>query len=525
MRYILTFAIAIIATVSLAQTPHEIVWSRTMGTTADEPPGGYDESKVFIDVNSENEIFVLSNFANSPENNWLHNPIGDWDAWLIKLNEDGDTLWTKAIGGTGEDCGLDVLAMPDGGCVIAGFTKSNDGDMIGNHDADGSDYDGFIIRYDADGNKLWGKLYGGGGDVGGWDQIYRIRQKQNGNLIAAGTSNSINGDLPFDITKYQAGWLLEVNAETGAKVKTKRIAGQNHDEWNANKLWDIHELPDQSGYVTFGEQVYMLPSNVWFAKVSTNLDTIWSKEYKGGQSDNFPRGMGLNADGTMVFATYTVGQVEGTTPFDGSDIWIMKSDSEGNIIDQTILGGNSYEMLYRFAPNNKGGYLVAASSRSTDGLAPGTIGESDMYLVNIDANLDTLSTYKLGGTSSDALTDVRASASGEVWYLGGRTESNDVDVSGNNGGVDVWVAKIGEEPSSAEVITNDKQIQIYPNPASESVFIKQNSENFITITDILGKIVYKSANQASAQTISVKNWTKGIYFVKTKEYSEKLIIR
>jgi len=100
-----------------------------------------------------------------------------------------------------------------------------------------------------------------------------------------------------------------------------------------------------------------------------------------------------------------------------------------------------------------------------------------------------------------------------------------VDVSGNNGGVDVWVAKIGEEPSSAEVITNDKQIQIYPNPASESVFIKQNSENFITITDILGKIVYKSANQASAQTISVKNWTKGIYFVKTKEYSEKLIIR
>lgn len=46
------------------------------------------------------------------------------DVYLIKTDTDGDTLWTRTYGGTGDDVGVSVQEMPDGGYIIAGCTRS-----------------------------------------------------------------------------------------------------------------------------------------------------------------------------------------------------------------------------------------------------------------------------------------------------------------------------------------------------------------------------------------------------------------
>lgn len=79
------------------------------------------------------------------------------DAWLIKTTPNGEMLWQKTYGGSNTDLVKSVVALPDGGFVASGFTGSNnDGDIIGPH----PNNDAWLFRVDAEGNLLWQKYIG-----------------------------------------------------------------------------------------------------------------------------------------------------------------------------------------------------------------------------------------------------------------------------------------------------------------------------------------------------------------------------
>jgi len=79
---------------------------------------------------------------------------GGLDVYLIKTDEYGDTLWTKTYGGTGSDYGSCVQEIPDTGYIIAGYTES-----YGSGGADA-----YVIKTDLNGDTLWTENYGGGSD-------------------------------------------------------------------------------------------------------------------------------------------------------------------------------------------------------------------------------------------------------------------------------------------------------------------------------------------------------------------------
>jgi hypothetical protein len=73
---------------------------------------------------------------------------GESDVFLLKVNRQGDTLWTKTFGGTKEDRGRAVKLMPDSGLMIVGTSKS-----FGN-----GSFDSYMLRFDAMGDTLWTKV-------------------------------------------------------------------------------------------------------------------------------------------------------------------------------------------------------------------------------------------------------------------------------------------------------------------------------------------------------------------------------
>ena len=72
---------------------------------------------------------------------------------IIRLDQSGDTLWTRTLGDSLEDQLMDILQTPDGGFVLAGQTTSftPGWDQI------------VLIKMDSTGNLLWSKHYGGVG--------------------------------------------------------------------------------------------------------------------------------------------------------------------------------------------------------------------------------------------------------------------------------------------------------------------------------------------------------------------------
>ena len=112
---------------------------------------------------------------------------GSLDVYLIKTDGNGDSLWTKTFGGSSFDLGFSVQQTTDGGYIIIGGT-----DSYGN-----GDRDFYLIKTDVNGDLIWTKTFGGiFRDVGS-----SVQQTTDGGFIITGYTSSGNGDRDLLLIK------------------------------------------------------------------------------------------------------------------------------------------------------------------------------------------------------------------------------------------------------------------------------------------------------------------------------------
>jgi hypothetical protein len=97
---------------------------------------------------------------------------GNGDAYVIRTDGQGDTLWTRTYGGFTHDYGQSVQQSRDGAFVVAGHTYS--------FGAGGCDI--YLIKTDISGDTLWTRAYGGPDSEKG----YSIQQSNDGGYVIAG---------------------------------------------------------------------------------------------------------------------------------------------------------------------------------------------------------------------------------------------------------------------------------------------------------------------------------------------------
>ena len=95
--------------------------------------------------------------------------------------------WENNYGGTNVDNATSVRQTPDGGYIVAGYTNSDNGDVVGHKS--GEDF--WVLKLTSTGSITWKKIYGGDND----DRCYAVQPTSDGGYILAGTSNSNNGDI------------------------------------------------------------------------------------------------------------------------------------------------------------------------------------------------------------------------------------------------------------------------------------------------------------------------------------------
>jgi hypothetical protein len=106
---------------------------------------------------------------------------GEADYWIVKVGADGQKQWDKRYGGSGLDYLRALVPAPDGGYLLAGTSYSGQGFDRSKPTRGGSDY--WVVKLDANGNKLWDNRYGGEY----WDELMAAVPRRTGDFCSAAT--------------------------------------------------------------------------------------------------------------------------------------------------------------------------------------------------------------------------------------------------------------------------------------------------------------------------------------------------
>ena len=158
--------------------------------------------------------FIVAGWTRSVDGDVTGNHGND-DAWLVKLDSLGTLVWQKALGGSQDDEASEVLSLSDGSFIVAGHTASNDGDVSGNHGA----YDFWVLKLDSLGNLVWQNPYGGSqGEFG-----QAIDRSADGGFVVTGPSYSSDGDVSSN-NGDQDQWIIKIDS-LGTLVWERSMGG------------------------------------------------------------------------------------------------------------------------------------------------------------------------------------------------------------------------------------------------------------------------------------------------------------
>jgi hypothetical protein len=125
-----------------------LLWEKTYG--------GSNADNVFSIVTDGNGGYIFAGYSSSTDGDAKGNSGGLSDYWMMNIDAMGNTQWHKTYGGSGVEWALDIVKTTDG-YVIIGKSSSNDGDVTGQHGG----FDAWVLKIDNNGNKMWQKTFGG----------------------------------------------------------------------------------------------------------------------------------------------------------------------------------------------------------------------------------------------------------------------------------------------------------------------------------------------------------------------------
>jgi len=160
----------------------DTLWTKTFG-------GSDDDYSAAVELVDESGFIVLG-MTNSYG-------AGGYDVWLIRIDNTGDTLWTRTYGTSGWDECYSLSKTPDGGYVMAGYS----GPVFS--------AEGYILKVDSAGNVIWSSTIGGEED----DFLRDIKPSIDGGYIIIGNTCSY-GVGESDI------WLIKTAPDTLGFLET-----------------------------------------------------------------------------------------------------------------------------------------------------------------------------------------------------------------------------------------------------------------------------------------------------------------
>ena len=260
---------------------------------------------------------------------WPCGPGGEYyggaDAWVVKINSEGEQEWEIMLGSQGEELPLAVLGDSEGNTLVS-ITGSPLG--YGNvASCNRTKHDAIITKLNSLGEIIWSRCYGGE-EADGFNNFTELSD----GYLFAGITESDDGDL--DGAGYHFGY-------------------PNGNQW------------------------FRYSRDIWLMKTDFDGNVLWSRCY-GGTEDDYPVEVFQNEDGGFtVFGTSKSidGDVQSGQnlhlPWNGSPskkIWAFRTDADGNLLWERAIGhkGNDIDLSDVIKHNEKEYTLAATSGACVD---------------------------------------------------------------------------------------------------------------------------------------------------------------
>ena len=369
-----------------------LIWVKNFGGTGNTYSHG-------ISLDGNGNIYISGYFSSTTDfdpNIGVTNltSLGGNDAFVSKLDGNGNLIWTKSISGTGEELGQSISIDPSGNITATGtYSGTTDFDpsiSLFNLTSVGAS-DIFILKLDAAGNFVWAKSIGG-------------------------NSNEFPGAMTTD------------------------ALGNTYTTGQYESTVDFNPGPNVFNLTSAGvEDIFVL-------KLDGNGNFIWAKTI-GGTTTDIAYSIKTDALGKV----YTTGYYSGTVDFDpnigttnltsvgGShDIFALKLDSIGNFIWAKSMGGNALDYGKTLGLDNASSLYISGLYNGTGDFDPGSgvsnlipNGNFDVFILKLDSLGNFIWAKNIGGTAMEYATALTLDKYNSIFTVG--KFENTVDFDPNSG--------------------------------------------------------------------------------------------
>jgi hypothetical protein len=383
---------------------NSLVWARRMGGGDTSPlmgTGAYDRGQG-VRVDAAGNVYVTGNFRGQADFGPVRlTSAGDCDAFVVKLDSNGNTVWARGWGGADQDQGYDLAVDAAGNVIAVGSAAypNGTGGWVENTS--------LVRKYSPTGQLAWAQSF-----AGPTNAAYGVTTDAAGNAYVCG---KFSGTVDFNPDRklvnsvsgnYGSAYVLKLTA-AGAYGRVSAFATDRTLDPNAYvELSDI--ALDGAGNVVVGGyyqgQVDLDPSptvtyrpptprgiNGFVAKLSAGGSLVWARQTGG----DFVKAVALDASGA-IYAAGNFYAAQGFTPGSGLPAAASNGGSDAYVTRFTASGTQEWAWTFGGAGSDSCSSLAVVASGSI--YLAGTFGPG-----TVDFDPDPLTPQERTNTSSTDL--------------------------------------------------------------------------------------------------------------------------